>query len=191
MSDASLFEELRTELAELSVPAQPVEILKKGAAGKDEPRAVVYVNATSPEEIEELNKPLSEATLRSVMGGGNGRRNGRGVKATGNDLEEVTRQRMVDWCKTLIDHTEGFTIKVVNHLFAPAKIHIDLEGSPTLKALFEDVDGRLEIDLGKHAVFAALMVQKCRKSEFETLIANKATSAAEEYVAELEGKGNA
>lgn len=186
---SELFSEFENELVDVAVPPSDVEIVRAGEAGKDEPAAVAWVNALAPEEVEELNKPMTEAATKLAAGM---RGNGRGVPDDAKDeLEKVELERYVDWAQAIFHHTTGFTPTVINYLLAPAKKGIDFENSPTIMEQFEDVEGRKEVDLGKHPKFAGFLLKLCRKEEFDLIVSTKVRSAAREYTRELQGKGSA
>src|SRR5690606_17787614 len=105
--------------------------------------------------------------------------------------EELTEKRWLRWAEELIHHTEGFTVGNINHLLIAAQIKLDPDSDPVLAAMFDDVDGRKEVDLGKHPALAVLLLKVCRQADFNSPIEQAARDAAELYAEELRGKESA
>ncbi len=185
MGDVELLHDLEQDLVQVEVPPTRVDILKAGEAAKGEPAFLVFVNATSPEELAEMRKIPPEVMQAATKGH---RTNSSSAK---NVEEEFYEKRRVAHARKIIHHTTGGTPGNINHILIPAQRVIDVEASPTFKALFKDVDGRLELDLADAPAVAALMFKKCRDEDFDIPISRAATTAAEKYAAELQGKGNA
>lgn len=188
MSDDSfVLDDFESELVKLDVPPQEAELLRPGEAGKGEPKLVAWVKPGAPESIDELNRPVSELTTRRSLAA-----NPRNKiePPTEDEIKAAEKARYENFAESYLERTSGATLGVVNFLLAPVSLAIDLEKSPTLAALFEEKDGRKEVDLGKHPKFAAFLLEKCRDEELYWPLLAQAADAARAYAKQLQGKGD-
>lgn len=169
---------LDRELVEIEIPAKPVTVVAAGDAGKGEPAFVIYVKPVSPEELAELNKIPTDLIQRGF------RRNGKNYDAA---MEEHAAKKRAKWIADVLEHHwDGATLANINYLLRAARVQLDPEKMPTIKALFAS---------GAEAEFSPslcdLFWRKCRDEDWDQVIGRAASSWAEEYLAEQQGNASA